>query len=121
MNKLHVVSLNSVFGPCGSLIHSFTLRICKAPIQHSEFLQYRAQSDSQPRLMKQDVKDYLTSLGGPLTKNAAEVGPISKACDGNDELGIRHPSSESIDVSSITESVICVNNLNKNSFEHQTS
>ena len=39
--------------------------------------------------------------------------PIRKACDGNDrsgneELGVKHPFSESIDVSSITEGVTCV-------------
>ena len=51
---------------------------------------------------------------GQLTKSVAEVGPTSKECDGNDrdgneELNIKHPFSESIDahVSSIAESVIC--------------
>ena len=41
---------------------------------------------------------------GKVTKSAAEVGPVR---DGNDELGIKHPFSESIGVSNITESVIC--------------
>src|SRR6218665_2721339 len=75
--------------------------------------QKRVQIRSQPRLTKKDLRrDYLTSAGGPLTKSAAEVGQISKACDGNDrngndELGLKHPFSKSIDVSSIAESVIC--------------
>jgi len=80
--------------------------------------QKRVQIRSQPRLTKKDlIRDYLNSAGGPLTKSAAEVGPISKACDGNDrngndELDLKHPFSESPDVSSITESVICVIKLN---------
>ena len=51
---------------------------------------------------------------------------LSKACDGNDrngndELDLKHPFSESTDVSSITESVICVfqvSCVNTESFEH---
>ena len=59
-----------------------------------------------------------------MTKSAAEMGPVSKAgdrnyCDENDELGLKHPFSESTDVSSITESVICAvqfSSVNKKSF-----
>ena len=73
--------------------------------------QKRVHIRSQQRLTKKDLRRYyLTFPGGPLTKSAAEVDPISKGCDGNDrngndELGIKRTISESIDVSSITDSV----------------
>jgi len=85
--------------------------------------------------MKINFKDYLPNPGGKQTKNATEVGAMSKACDGhdhdgNDELGLKHPFSEYIDahVCSTTESVIYAIEVsymymyvNKKSFEHHTS
>src|SRR6218665_3845475 len=99
------LALNSEFSPMAFVArHTFQKRVQMRP---------------QPRLTKKDLRrEYLTSAGGPLTKSAAEVGPISKGSegndrDGNDELGIKHPITESMDVSSISESV--------KSLEHKTS